>query len=503
MSGRLRALLARLRSVLTPGEDLLERSVTGGIWLTLLNVSGRVFQILTVVVLARLLTPREFGVVGVAMLVIVGLRRVSKLGLNDALIFNKKTNVDPYLNTAWVMNIARGLVITVTLALVAPLIAGVFSEPRVTEVLRVMAIGPLLFSLKNPAIVYFRKHMEFHRQFGYEVSGDVVYFLVAVGYALFDPSVWALAFGYLGRNVARLFASYILHGNRPRPAFDLSYAKEMIDYGKWITGSHMANYIRNEGDDIFIGWLLGPAALGFYQMAYRLSNAPATEVTHVISRVTFPAYSEVQDDKEMLRAAFLKTVRLSAFVAAPMAVGIGVVTPTFVRAVLGEQWLAMIVPMQILALYGLQRGYASSFGSVWQATGNPDYLVKLQLFTVAVMAIFIYPASVRYGISGAALVVAGVYLIVMMPINTYLAADSAGVSVWRVTREFALPLPAAAAMGVIVFWAQGAIQGIPVAAKFALLVVIGVVTYPLAVFLMERRIEWGIITELRELRRAM
>jgi len=495
---RLRAIFERIRTVLTPGESLIEQSVTGGIWLTLLNVTGRAFQILTVVFLARLLDPRAFGIVGSAMLVITGLRRVSKLGLNDALIYNENENVDPYLNTVWVLNGSRGIVLGGLLFAAAPGIAWFFSEPNIEPILRAMAIGPAILGLRNPSIVYFKKDLNFHKQFVYDVSGDAAYFLTALAYAVFDPTVWALAFGYVARNVVRTGFSFLLSGYRPWPSIDVARAAEMIDYGKWITASNVLNYVSNQGDDIFVSWLLGSSALGFYQLAYRLSNAPATELAHVVSQVSFPAYSKVQDDPETVRSAFYRTIRLSMFLVAPMAIGIALVTEPFVTGVLGEQWVPMIVPMQLLAIYGLLRGYLASFGSVWRATGNQDYLVKVQLLTIVLIAVPIYPAASRYGISGVAMVIVAVYAFVMTPVDMYFAVEAVDGSFRRLAKEFAYPLPAAGTMGLVGLWVQRVVTIAPLF-EFVLLVVVGIVTYAAAVLALESRIEWGIVDEIREL----
>jgi O-antigen/teichoic acid export membrane protein len=497
---RLRKAFARVKQTLTPEGTLMERAVTGGIWATALNVSGRIFQLLTAILLARLLTPRAFGIVAIGMLVIIGLERFSKLGLDDALIYNRDSNVDRYLDTAWVMNATRGVILSAILFFSAPYVGSFYNEPIVTEILPVMAIGPLVLGLRNPGILYFRKDLVFHKEFVYDVSGEAAYFLAALAYALWSPTAWALVVGYLSRNVVRTFLSYVLHGYRPWPRFNLELAREMFDYGKWITGGSIANYIRNEGDDHFVGWLLASSSLGFYQMAYRLSNAPATEVTHVISSVSFPAYSEVQDDLQKLRTAFYKTVRISAFLAAPMAVGIAMVAPTFVKAVLGEQWMPMVVPMQVLAGYGMIRGFVSSYGSVWRATGHPDYLVKLQLVSIVLMAIPLYPATVEYGLTGTALVITLVYAFIMFPIDTYLAASAADADFKRLLLEFAYPLPAAALMGVTVFWTRNAVSDLPAYLSLVVLVVVGVATYATAVVALDSRINWNILHDIKDIR---
>lgn len=496
----LRNAFARIKQILTPDGTLMERAITGGIWATALNVSGRIFQLLTAILLARLLTPEAFGIVAIGMLVIIGLERFSKLGLDEALIYNQESNVDPYLDTAWIMNAVRGITLAALLYFSAPLIGRFYNESVVVDILPVMALGPLILGLRNPAILYFRKDLVFHKEFVYDVGGEAAYFIAAFAYALWSPTAWALVIGYLARNAVRTLLSYVLHGYRPGPRFDLERAREMFDYGKWITGASITNYIRNEGDDHFVGWLLASSSLGFYQMAYRLSNAPATEVTHVISTVSFPAYSEIQGDLDRLRPAFYKTVRISSFLAAPMAIGIAMVAPTFVKAVLGEQWMPMVVPMQILAVYGMIRGFVSAYGSVWQATGHPDYLVKLQLVAIVCMAIPIYPATVAYGLTGTALVITLVYVVIMFPLDTYLAASAVEADFRRLVLEFVYPLPAAAVMGAAVFWTRQAMSSVPAFVELIVLVLVGVVTYAAAVLVLDSRINWNILHDIKDIR---
>jgi PST family polysaccharide transporter/lipopolysaccharide exporter len=192
-----------------------------------------------------------------------------------------------------------------------------------------------------------------------------------------------------------LFVSYVIHGYRPRPEFHHGIATDLFDYGKWILGSGIVLFLINQGDDAFVGWYLGATALGFYQLAYRFSNAPATEVTHIISRVVFPTYSQIQTDKEKLRTGYFRTVQIVTVISFPMAVGIAVVAPTFVRAFLGEQWLPTILAMQILAFWGIIRSLGAAVGPLFNALGQPDVNTKLQTLKLVIIAIFIYPATAQ------------------------------------------------------------------------------------------------------------
>ena len=120
-----------------------------------------------------------------------------------------------------------------------------------------------------------------------------------------------------------------------------------------------------------MGKLLGVTALGFYQLAYRISNMPATEITHVISRVTFPAYSKLQDDIPKLREAYLKVLQITAFLSFPIAGLIFVLAPDFTKIFLGEKWMPMVPAMQVLVFAGLSRAIAATAGYIFYAVGKP------------------------------------------------------------------------------------------------------------------------------------
>jgi PST family polysaccharide transporter/lipopolysaccharide exporter len=493
---RLREKLRAAVSQITPAGGTTERVVKSGIWLMGQNVAGRVLQLLMLVVLARLIGPREMGLTGIALLGLSAMKKFTNIGLNSALIQQKEENVDEYLNTTWLLEIGRGLLIASVLFAAAPFVADFFGVPRATDMLRVIGLTPLVAGLRNPGVVYFQKDLNFHKQFVYRISGEVVQFGVAVAYALVWPTAWAFVVAYVASDLFRSLLSYAIHGYRPWPVFDRDAARELIDYGKWITGTSILFFLYSEGDDAVVGWLLAPAALAFYQYAYRFSNAPATELSQVVSKVMFPAFSKLQDDPALLRDAYLKTVRMTSFVAFPAAFGIAAVAPSFVPAFFGPDWTPMITAVQILAAYGLLRAIGKTFGPVWKAIGRPDYVTKLSLLRVALIAVVIYPATTRLGIEGTALTVTAIYLFPMMPLDLYLIARSVDTSVSRILTEFSYPLAASAVMAACVYATQLWLELSPLL-EFVLLVPLGALVYVVAVSVLELQFGWGISNSLR------
>lgn len=495
MPRRLPRLVRAVATRLIPAGDLTTRTVRSGAWEFAINLSSRVLQLIVLIVLANLLTPRDFGLMGIALLVIAGFSRFSRLGIKQALIHHEDEDIDEYLDTVFGIGIGRGLVIAGLTLVSATFVGAIFGEPRVVPILHVLAISPVLLGFRNPGIVYFEKGLQFHRKFAYRISGSLVEFAVAIGWAFVYRDVWALVLGYVAADATRTVVSYLIHPYRPRPALDTAKAIELLQYGKWITANNVVSFTLNEGDDAVVGALLGATALGFYKYAYRIGNAPATEISKVIGDVMFSSFSKLQDKTEALGTAFVRTVRLTSVVAVPTAIGIVVVAPVFVRGFLGEEWVPMVRVMQILSLYGLLLSVMTVFHQLWKAVGRPDIVTKLELIRLGLLALLILPA-VQFGIEGVAVAVVGVYAVVSVPTNLYLLPRAAGVAPGRLTMEVAYPLVAGALMGGVVLGARTALD-LPPVVEFLTLVPLGIVTYVPVAILLDSTFDWGLMGNLR------
>jgi O-antigen/teichoic acid export membrane protein len=228
---------------------------------------------------------------------------------------------------------------------------------------------------------------------------------VSITLAFMLRNVWALVWGAISGAFVIFIMSYVLQPYRPRLAFRRAEAGVLLDFGKWLLGSSILGFCLMQGDDVFVGRLLGVVALGFYQMAYRFSNAPATEITHVISQVTFPVYSKIQNDIPRLRKAYLDVLKLTTFLSFPLAGLILVLAPDFTRIFLGEKWMPMVSTMQVLSIFGLIRSIEAIAGPLFQAIGKPNIIVRLQLVKLFLLVVMIYPLTKYFGIVGTALTV--------------------------------------------------------------------------------------------------
>jgi len=490
MSGWVPRRVRALIEGLIPTGDLLSRTIQSGAWEFAINVGTRSLQLVVLIILGNLLGPRDFGLMGIALLVLGGLNRFSRLGINQALIQHENEDVDEYLDTAFSLGIARGIVIAAVALISAPFVAEVFGEPRVTPILQFLALSPLFLGLKNPAIVYFDKDLQYHWKFVYRMSGSVVQFAVAISWAFVYRDVWALALGFVAADVVRAGVSYLIHSYRPRPALDTEMAAELLDYGKWITASNILFFLLNEGDDAVVGGVISATALGFYKYGYRIGNAPATEITKVIGDVMFSSFSKLQEDRHALRSAFVRTIRITAVLSVPIAIGVVVVAPVFVRGFLGSEWIPMVRVMQLLSLYGLVVSMTVVFNQLWKALGRPDIVTKIGVARLVVLGSLILPAT-EFGIEGVAALIAVVHLVLTVPVDLYLLDRLAGISPRVLVVEFSFPAVAGLLMGAAVLATRSTLQLVPIQ-EFVVLVGIGVVTYLSLVLAIDSAFGWGL-----------
>jgi O-antigen/teichoic acid export membrane protein len=472
-------VIDRLRTVydrLTAGGSTAEQAIQSGIWVAGINVADRILQLLKVIILARLLSPAAFGLLGIALLTIAALRQFSKLGFDEALIQHEDDDVDAYLNTAWVMKIIRGFGIAVVAFLAAPYLAAFFGEPQAEPIIRVVGISPLILSLQNPAVMYFQKNLNFHKEFVYQVGGRLVDLTVAVVIALIFGSVWALVAGIVAMNFVKFVISYGIHEYRPNIEFNFAYGKEMFGFGKWLLVSAILVFLYGQGDDAFVGWFFAAGSLGVYQLAYRFSNAPATEVTHVISRVAFPTLSKVQNDTEKLREGFRRAVQLSTTVAFPMAAGIAAVAPQFVSVVLGDQWRPAIPVMQVLAVWGGIRAFGANVGSVYKSVGRPDISAGIQATKTGAIAIIIYPAAEWFGLVGVASAIV-LSSFVTTPINIYYVLSITQDRAVELIKLIIYPLLGSIVMGGSVITVDTYVLAETSVLNFIFLIILGIILY--------------------------
>lgn len=376
------------------------RSAIKGIsWMTALQGLFRLFTFLKIAVLARVLTPSQFGIFGIASLILAFLEILTETGIN-VLLIQSKTEISEYIDTAWVISILRGFIIFLGIVLTAPLITYFFNSPNALGIILLISISPLVRGFINPAEVNFQKNLKFNYEFVFRTSLYFIDAFVAVVFALLTHSVYSLALGLISSAALEVIISFIFIKPTPRFKYDISYLKDIFHRGKWVTGVSIFNYFGENGDNIVVGKVLGASSLGIYQVAYRIAILPITEISDVINKVIFPVYSKI-NEKNRLVKAFIKTTLLNALLTFIIGSVIFLHPEFVIKIILGPQWLSAVPILKALAIFGILRAVLSPASVVFLAKGRQKYLAIIMFARLAMLGMTIVPLVIAFGLVGA------------------------------------------------------------------------------------------------------
>ena len=368
-------------------------------WMTAARMGVRFLGLLSTLVLARLLTPADFGLIALAMSVVKLVETLREFGFEMPLIQKRDASRDDF-DTAWTLNVILAAVICTLIAIAAPFAADFYSEPRIEVILYLIAAGHFFLAFQNIGTVQFRRDLDFKRDFALQVAQKVSMVAVAIPLAFALRSYWALVGGIVAGNVAAVVVSYAFMHYRPR--FCLKSWRPLFSFSKWIQVSSMLRYVRDRGFVLVMGRALDASAIGLFSVAKEIGGAANQALIAPINRAVFPGYSRLANDAERLRDAYKSTLGLIALVAVPASAGVAAISNLLVPVALGPQWHAAAPLLTLLALGGATRALSASTASVLYATGQP----RLQTLTVGIQSVTLLPmiaAGVIYGgLEGAA-----------------------------------------------------------------------------------------------------
>lgn len=377
-----------------------KKALTGVSWMSGLRMANRALTFVKVAVLARVLTPSQFGIFGIASLLLAFLEILTQTGINVILI-QTKDRLEEYVDSAWVVSIIRGFIIFLVILASAPLVTAFFKSPAALNIIILISFSPLIKGFINPAEITFQKNLNFKYEFWFRTAIFFTDGLVAIIMALLTHSVYSLAFGLIAGSVLEVILSFVVIKPIPKLKFDISYIKEIFHKGKWITAYSIFNYLGENGDNIVVGRVLGAFPLGLYQMAYKISYIPISEISDVVNIVIFPVYSKIGGDIRRLIIAFWKTTGIISLLTI-VAGGIIFLFPNVViTIILGPQWLSAVTVLRILAIYGILRAMLGSSSALFLAIGKQSYVTAMTFIRFSALIITIYPLVLKYGIIGA------------------------------------------------------------------------------------------------------
>ena len=382
-----------------PGRNMGTLASRGAALMFGLNVTSRLLGLVRTAIIARLLLPSDLGLFGIALLVQTMIETFTMFGVNSALV-RHPDDIRPYLDTAWVIAFVRALGVAVIMVLAAPLVADFFHQPRATILIRVLAISVVFGGFINPAVVTMQRQLRFGRLYVFTIIPSLADIGVSIAVAAIYRTAMALILGLVANYAVQLVFSYFITPLAPRLHFHRARARELMSYGRWITGSTILRFLYGNGDDIVVGRLLGATSLGIYQIGYKYSNLPTTEITRTLHMVAVPVYAKMQKEPERLKRAFLEAAASTALVSIALAGYIWVITPDFVHLVLGSRWQGVIPVMRLLAMWGAAESVSEIPIALFEAVGVPQLETRRLLAKAVLLAALIYPFLLWRGLNG-------------------------------------------------------------------------------------------------------
>lgn len=383
--------------------SLMSSATRGVFWSGISQFSTQLYQFIVMIILARLLFPEDFGVIGMAVIFTGLVQTINELGLSAAIIHKKNIN-DNHLSTSFWISLGLGIILFITTVIISPYIADFFKNELVGPVVSVLSIGFILGSFGVVHRSLLQKNIEFKKIAVTEISASVMSGTVSIILALLGFGVWSLVFGTIINNFTRVVLLWKVCTWRPSMTFDLTSFTELFSFGAHVMGSQFLNYFDSNVDYLLIGKFLSATALGHYTLAYQLSTFPLTKISSIITSVTFPTFSIIQDDNDSLRYAYLKVNKYISTITFPLLAGLIMVAPDFIPLVFGEKWAPMIVPLQILCVAGALKSVGTTVGSILLSKGRSDIQFKWNIFTAIVLTIAIL-IGLRYGLTGVAMAI--------------------------------------------------------------------------------------------------
>ncbi|MBM4431435.1 MAG: MOP flippase family protein [Chloroflexi bacterium] len=396
-------------------NGLAGAAARGVVWTATSFFTRQFFQWTITIILARLLRPDEFGIVGMAALVTGFVAIVNELGL-AASIVQRKEVTDVHLSTAFWATLAAGSLVWAIVVAISPLAATFFRQPLVKPILVMSGLGLVIGPLGIVQQALLTKSLEFKKLAVVEMFSTAAGGLSSVVLALAGWGAWSLVLGGLLGASLEVTGRWLVCHWRPRFAFDFHAFRQLFRFGRNVMLANIVNYFGANIDYMLVGRVLGSSALGLYTKAYELATLPQTRFAPVITRVAFPSFSCIQDDNARLRQGYLQMVSYVSMITVPALMGLAVVSPEFIQVLYGPQWGQSTWPLRILCVAGAMYSLLTIGGPVVLAKGRSD--IPLITSSIRVVAIgILVAAGLRFGIVGVAAGVSIYTLLIFWPVQ--------------------------------------------------------------------------------------
>lgn len=360
-------------------ESLKKKTVKGSIWSFADNLLNTGIQFLVSLVLARILTPHEYGLIGIITIFIAVFSSIVDSGFSSALIRKKEARDIDY-NTIFFFNLVLSVLLFGLFYIGAPYIGSFFDEPQLVALSRVMGLIVIInaFALIQRTILV--KRIDFKTQTKVSFIASVSSGIIGIAMALSGFGVWSLVGQQLSRQLLNTVFLWFYGRWFPKLQFSIASFKELFGFGWKLLVSGLIDTIWRQIYQVVIGRCYSSATLGQYTRAEQFASLCSSNLNAVVSRVTYPVLSSIQDDKDRLKAAYRRIIRLTMLVTFVMVLGLGAVAKPMILVLIGEQWLPCVPILQIICFNYMMYPLHALNLNMLQVQGRSDLFLKLEIY---------------------------------------------------------------------------------------------------------------------------
>ena len=425
-------------------KDLRQRTVSGLGWNAGTQALAKALQFAVLIVLAHLLSPGEFGLIGMILIFTGFASTIADIGLGASIVQAQALS-DEILDSVFWLNVAIGSALTIIFILAAPLVSGFYGEPQLRLLTVALAFNFILDSTTVVPFALLQKSLDFRSRFWIEAIAIPISGIIAVALALAGAGVWSLAAQSLCGSTVRTAVIWQLLSWRPRCRFEIAAVKELLRFGRHLTGYNIVVYCAQHFDKLAIGHQIGSSALGIYNLSDRLMRIPLVNVTAIAGAVMFPALSELQNNVESVKRAYLRANRMIALLTFPLILGLSALAEPAILVIYGDNWRSAVGIVQVLCFAGLAQSVYNTASWIFLSCGRPDILFLLGILSMLVRVAGVL-IGMRWGLLGVAWAyVLGGYLFLLYP-TWSLAGHLIGLRFAELLKNAAEPFYCAACM---------------------------------------------------------
>lgn len=367
-------------------ESLRGKTVKGVGWSFIDSFAGQGITFLVSLVLARLLTPEEYGLIGIVSIFIAVFNSIVDSGFSNALI-RKSDARDIDYNTVFITNMVFSVVLFFALFFSAPFIADFFNRPQLSPLLKVMASIVIINAFAIIQRTLLVKRIDFKTQTKISLISSITSGVVGIGMAYCDYGVWSLAGQQISRQLLNSLFLWIFAKWYPKLQFSWSSFKELFGFGWKLLISSLIDTVWKEIYQVVIGKCYSPATLGQYTRAHQFSGIFSSNLNSIIQRVSYPVLSAIQDDKERLKQAYRRVIKVTMLVTFTLMLGLAAVSKPMIQVLVGNQWLMAANLLPIICLQMMLYPLHSLNLNMLQVQGRSDLFLRLEIIKKCVAVI--------------------------------------------------------------------------------------------------------------------